>query len=186
MRRYTLFAGFLVFVFAQTSFAQVSAEVWFDNKTESTLTIRCFSKRLDLAGFSAKVVAGEKVGTPDLATGDQVIGVWSSDQVTSTVMQFSPGSLSTVKIVMRNGKLSVEPSVVQLTTQQQLNRIPSHFHSKEWQTLCQANDGFSYPVSIDFANRTYRTQGYVGRFSNMAFGESEERWKVSGLSLIHI
>ena len=164
----------------QVSLAQAPAEVWFENTTEVPLTIRCFSKRLDLAGFSEQVNPGETVGTTNLASGDRVIGVWASDQVTSVARRFRPGSVSTVMPIMIEGTLRIQPPTVQAPIGQPEDRSRSHFNSRQWQTLCQASDGRNYPVSIDFKMGTYTTQSYIGRFSNMSIWESKEKWKISG------
>lgn len=180
MKSEFLLACILVILGSQFCLAQVPAEVWFVNGTGVPLTIRCFSKKLNLEGFSVQVNPKESVATADLAPGDRVIGVWTSDQVTSIVRRFRPGSVSKITLEMRNGKLGVLPSTVQQPIGQQAEPSLSHFHSKEWQTLCSASDGRSYPVSVDFQKGAYTTQSYVGQFSNMVIRETNGEWKIAG------
>ena len=180
MRNEVLIACVLAISVSQFSFAQAPAEVFFYNGTGVPLTVRCFSKSLDLAGFSEKVNPEESAGTANLASGDRVIGVWSSDQVISVVRRFRPGSASTVTLIMRDGKLGILPTTVQGAISQQAEPSQSHFHSREWQTNCQASDGKGYPVSVDFTKSTYTTQAYTGQFSNMTIRETKKEWKMSG------
>lgn len=79
MRHEISIAYVLVLLVSQSCQAQAPAEVWFRNNTDTTVTIRCFSKRLELAGFSHQVKPRESVGTTNLASGDRVIGAWSTD-----------------------------------------------------------------------------------------------------------
>ena len=176
MNKRVLPACLLVILASRFSFAQEATTVWFKNKTDSPLTVRCFSQSLDVPEFSKLIKAGESVGTHDLATGQQVIGVWGSGEVNSVNHNFQRDRVATFSVEKRNGQLVVRPSVYQLAQGQ----TRSHFHSQEWKTHCQASDGNRYPVSVDFKNRTYTTQTYRGQFSDMTIRETEKEWSMSG------
>ena len=161
----------------EQAYSQEKTTVYFKNKTDGELTIRCFAKHKDLPGFWTEIPKDQSKGTTELVPGKRVFGAWASGEVASQAYDFIPNVSYQFTVTKRKGKLVIEPPEVLSAP------AVNPFTKKIWQTVYRGPDldGNALSAVVDFRNGTFSSSSVPnGKLTGVKVTRTTSGWKLTG------